>query len=189
MIGSIAGAALSIGSSIWGGIKARKAEKKYKAQLRQQEKEQNDWFRSRYNSDYTQRADVQALLNRASEEARKQVGAARGRQAVMGGTDESVSAAQAAANEGLSNTYTNIAAQASAYKDAVDQQNQQNRAAINQAYLSLYSNAAKNAAQAASEGMKAGVGLIGADAQSYLNTGKGLFANMFTKSKKTQQDA
>lgn len=186
MIGAIAGAAIGLGSSIWGGIKAKKAENKYKNQLRQQAKEQNDWFRSRYNADYTQRADVQSLLTRASEEARKQVAAARGRQAVMGGTDESVSAAQAAANEGLSDTYTNIAAQASAYKDAVDQQNQQNRSAMHQAYLNLYSNAAKNASQAASAGMQAGMGMITAEAQAYLNTEKGLFSNMFKKTKTTE---
>lgn len=183
MIGAIAGLATSVGSSIFGGIKAKKASDKYKERLRDLEKKQNDWYASRYNSDYTQRADVQALLNRASEEAKKQINAARGVQAVMGGSDESVAAARAAANEGLANTYTNIAAQASAYKDAVDQQNQQNISNRAQQYMNLYQQSAANASAAASAGMQAGMGLVAADAQSHLNNGKGMFENLFKKNK------
>ena len=173
--------ATSIGSSIFGGIKARKANREYKKQMADLEKKQGDWYASRYNQDYTQRADVQALLNRASDEARKQIQAARGAQTVMGGTDESVAAAQAAANSGLADTYSNLAAQGSAYKDTVDQQNQQNISANAQRMMDFYAQSAANSQNAASEGMKAGMGLVGLDAQGYLQNGKDIFMNMFRR--------
>ena len=42
MIGAILGAATSIGSSIYGGIKAHKAEKKYRKEIADLNKKQND---------------------------------------------------------------------------------------------------------------------------------------------------
>ena len=181
MIGAIAGLATSIGSSIYGGIKAAKANREYKKQMAELERKQNDWYASRYNQDYTQRADVQALLSRASDEARKQIAAARGAQAVMGGTDESVAAAQAAANAGLADTYSTLAAQGSAYKDTVDQQNQKNISDNAQRMMNYYAQSAANSQQAASEGMKAGMGLVSIDALGQLNTGKDVFMNMFRR--------
>lgn len=181
MIGAIAGLATSIGSSIFGGVKAHKADKAYKKQMAELERKQNDWYASRYNQDYTQRADVQSLLSRASDEARKQIAAARGAQAVMGGTTESVLAAQEAANAGLANTNAQLAAQGSAYKDTVDQQNQQNIANNAQRMMNYYAQSAANSQKAASEGMKAGMGLVALDAQGYLDNGKDVFLNMFRR--------
>ena len=81
MIGAILGAATSIGSSIYGGIKAHKAEKKYRKEMADLNKKQNDWYNQRMNEDYTQRADVQRLLNSSREAAERQINSARARQA------------------------------------------------------------------------------------------------------------
>lgn len=181
MIGAILGAATSIGSSIYGGIKAHKAEKKYRKEMADLNKKQNDWYNQRMNEDYTQRADVQRLLNSSREAAERQINSARARQAVSGGTDESVMAAQESANAGLADATAQIASQAGAYKDAVDKQNQQNISANAARNMQYYAQAAQNAQTAASAGMQAGMGVVGADMQAKLNNGKGLFEGLFKK--------
>lgn len=90
-------------------------------------------------------------------------------------------AARQAANKGIADATANIAAQANAYKDAVDQQNQQNISNNAQRMMNYYAQSAANAQQAASEGMKAGMGMLSADAMSSLKTGRGMFENMFKK--------
>lgn len=181
MIGAILGAATSIGSSIYGGIKAHKAEKKYRKEMADLNKKQNDWYNQRMNEDYTQRADVQRLLNSSREAAERQINSARARQAVSGGTDESVMAAQESANAGLADATAQIASQEGDYKDAVDKQNQQNISANAARNMQYYAQAAQNAQTAASAGMQAGMGVVGADMQAKLNNGKGLFEGLFNK--------
>lgn len=183
MIGSIIGAAASIGSSIYGGIKSREAEKKYKREMADLKKKQEDWYNQRINEDYTQRADVQRMLNNSRAEAEKQINSAAARSAVSGGTDESVMAAREAANAGLADTASQIAAQASDYKQQVDQQNQENISAQSARAMQYYTQSAQNAQKAASAGMQAGMGLLGSDMQSHLNNGKGLFEGLFKKKK------
>ena len=181
MIGAILGAATSVGSSILGGVRARRADQKYRKEMADLNKKQNDWYNQRINEDYTQRADVQRLLSNSRDAAERQINGARARQVVSGGTDESVMAAQEAANAGLANTAAQIASQAGAYKDAVDAQNQKNisdNAARNMQY---YMQGAQNAQTAASAGMQAGMGVVGADMQAKLINGRGLFEGLFKK--------
>ena len=173
MIGSIIGAAASIGSSIFGGIKAREAEKKYKREMADLKKKQEDWYNQRINEDYTQRADVQRMLNNSRAEAEKQINSAAARSAVSGGTDESVMAAREAANAGLADTAS----------QQVAQQNQENISAQSARAMQYYTQSAQNAQKAASAGMQAGMGLLGSDMQSHLNNGKGLFEGLFKKKK------
>lgn len=184
MIGAILGAVTSAASSIAGGIKARKAERAYKREMAGLQKKQADWYNQRMNEDYTQRADVQRLLNNSKQEAERQINSAAARSVVSGGTDESVMAAREAANSGLADATGQVAAQASAYKDAVDQQNQTNIANAAKQNMNYYAQQAVNAQQAASEGMKAGMSMAGADIQGKLNTGRGMFANFFGKKPK-----
>ena len=181
MIGAIVGAAAGLASSIWGGIKARQAAKKAEAQLQQQKIDNENWYRRRYNEDFTQTAEAQSLLNRAREEAQRQMQAARGTAAVMGGTGESVAAAQENANRLVSDTMSGVAANATARKDAVESQYLNTKNSIGNQYYNLYAQQAGNATNAASAGMQAGMGLVGADAASHLQTGRGLFANLFGK--------
>ena len=181
MIGAILGAATSVASGIAGGIKARRAERKYKKEMADLQKKQQDWYNQKANEDYTQRADVQRLLNSSKDAAINQLNQQAGRSIVSGGTEESMMAARQAANQGIADATANIAAQASAYKDAVDQQNQQNISNNAQRMMNYYAQSAANAQQAASEGMKAGMGMLSADAMSSLKTGRGMFENMFRK--------
>ena len=90
-------------------------------------------------------------------------------------------AAQESDNAGLAYATAQIASQAGAYKDAVDKQNQQNISANAARNMQYYAQAAQNAQTAASAGMQAGMGVVGADMQAKLNNGKGLFEGLFKK--------
>lgn len=183
MIGAIAGGLLSLGSSIWGGIQANKAAKKAQNELNEQRKANEDWYQRRYNEDYTQSAEAQAAMTKAREMASEQMKAARGASAVMGGTEAGVAAQQQAANSMLADTMSNIAANATARKDAVESQYQAKDATLSQQQQAVYNQQAANSTAAANAGMQAGMGLIGADAQSMMKNGYGLFDALFKKNK------
>lgn len=187
MIGAILGLATSVGSSIFGGIKAAKANREYKRTMRDLEKKQNDWYTQRYNEDYTQRADVQQLLSNARANAANLVRGAAGTRAVMGGTDEMMANAMQQAGSTIANSTSSIASQAAAYKNAVDNQNQQNLSNQAQQWMNYYAQSAANSQNAASEGMKAGMGLVGLDAMyrldtsRYLHQNRDLFTDLFKR--------
>ncbi len=122
MIGSIIGAGLKIGSSIFGGNSMRKAIKEAKNNINKQKQKNQNWFDQRYNEDATQRADARALLTRMEENMKNRNLAAAGSAAVMGGTDESVAAQKAANAQTMADATSNIAAQAEARKDQIEQQ-------------------------------------------------------------------
>lgn len=148
MIGAIAGAALGAASSIIGGISASRAMKKYKRQVEQQKRENEDWYNRRYNEDATQRADAQRILQMTEDSIRNRNRAAAGTQAVMGGTDESVAAAKAANNEALSQTMGTIAAQGEARKDAVEDKYLNRKDQLNQELQNIEQKKAQNISQA-----------------------------------------
>lgn len=183
MIGAIIGAAGGLASSIWGGIQASEAAKNANKELADQRQKNEDWYRRRYNEDYTQSAEAQAAMTRARELAREQMASARGAAAVMGGTEAGIAAAQGAANDMLADTMSGIAQNATARKDAVESQYLQTENALSQQQQNVYNQQAANSTAAANQGMAAGMSLLGADAQSHLEYGKGLFSDLWRKNK------
>lgn len=133
LIGSAIGAA----GSIFGGISASKAMKKVKKNLQEQKRANQDWYDRRYNEDATQRADAQRILTKTEESIRNRNRQAAGAQAVMGGTEESVAAAKAANNQALAEATSQIAVNADARKDQIEQQFQSREAQINDALNNL----------------------------------------------------
>ena len=121
-IGAGLGIAGSVGSAIFGGSKASKAANQASRLIEQQQSDNQKWYDRRYNEDYSQTAEAQNLMNFARNEAEKQFRRAEGAAAVAGGTEESVARAKRDANEMLSQTASNIAAQGTARKDAIEQQ-------------------------------------------------------------------
>lgn len=181
MIGAAIGAATGLAGSIFGGIKARKAAKKARKALDKADRENQEWYDRRYNEDYTQSAEAQAALTKARDYAMEQYRNARGAAAVGGATDESVAQQKAAANQMMAGVTSDIAGNATARKDAVEQQYLSTKNDINNRRISMYNNQAQAATQAASQAMGAGMGMIGADLQSHLDKGKGMFELMFKK--------
>lgn len=122
MIGALIGAGLGLASSIAGGIANRKARKKQEQMIAQQQKENQAWYDRKYNEDPTKRADTVRLLTQMQEQIKNRNKAAKGRQAVMGGTEDSTTAVKEANNKTLADTTSQIVAANDARKDNIEQQ-------------------------------------------------------------------
>lgn len=162
MIGSLVGAGLSAVGSIFGGISASKAMKKVKKNLQAQKQANKDWYDRRYNEDATQRADAQRILTKTEESIRNRNQQAAGAQAVMGGTEESVAAAKAANNQALADATSQIAVNAEARKDQIEQTYQQRDAQINDALNNLEIKKSEAISSAVQGVAQAGAGIAGA---------------------------
>lgn len=166
MIASLIGAGLKIGGAVYGGIKASQAMKKMQRQIQQQKQENTNWYNRRYNEDATQRADAVRALQKVEDSIKNRNRAAAGTQAVMGGTEESVAAAKAANNEALSQTASNIAAQADARKDAIEQQYRQEDSRLQGQLNQLEAQKAQNIANAVTGVAGAANSIAGLDSGS-----------------------
>lgn len=137
MLGSLIGAGLGVASSIFGGISARKARRKQERMLAQQEKENQAWYDRKYNEDPTKRADTVRLLTQMQEQIKNRNKAAKGRQAVMGGTEDSTTAVKEANNKTLADTTSQIVAANESRKDAIEGQYQARKDAIQNKRMGL----------------------------------------------------
>lgn len=122
MIGALIGAGLGLASSIAGGIANRKARKKQEQMIAQQQRENQAWYDRKYNEDPTKRADTVRLLTQMQEQIKNRNKAAKGRQAVMGGTEDSTTAVKEANNKTLADTTSQIVAANDSRKDNIEQQ-------------------------------------------------------------------
>jgi hypothetical protein len=149
MLGSLIGAGLGVASSIFGGISARKARRKQERMLAQQEQENQAWYDRKYNEDPTKRADTVRLLTQMQEQIRNRNKAAKGRQAVMGGTEDSTTAVKEANNKTLADTTSQIVAANEARKDAIEGQYQARKDAIQNKRMGLEAEKAAGTANVA----------------------------------------
>lgn len=122
MLGALIGAGLGLASSIAGGIANRKARRKQEQMIARQQRENQAWYDRTYNADPTKRADTVRLLTQMQEQIKNRNKAAKGRQAVMGGTEDSTTAVKEANNKTLADTTSQIVAANDARKDNIEQQ-------------------------------------------------------------------
>ena len=155
------GGTLALGSAIYGAVASSKANKEARKLIQQQRDDNRAWYDTKMAQDYTQRADVQAAIKKQRELLNEQYSRARRTNVVAGGTDESLALQQQAANNSLSQTMTDIAANAANYKDNVENQYRAQDAALNQQQVQTYQQQAAQAAQAASQAVNAGVNMMG----------------------------
>lgn len=166
MLGSLIGAGLGVASSIFGGISARKARRKQERMLAQQEKENQAWYDRKYNEDPTKRADTVRLLTQMQEQIKNRNKAAKGRQAVMGGTEDSTTAVKEANNKTLADTTSQIVAANESRKDAIEGQYQARKDAIQNKRMGLEAEKAADTANVA-----AGVAGTAANIASTIDSG------------------
>lgn len=116
--------------------------------LKQQKQDNQAWYDRKYNEDPTKRADTIRLLTQMQEQIRNRNKAAKGRQAVMGGTEDSTTAVKEANNKTLADTTSQIVAANDQRKDNIEQQYQQNKSAIEGKQMSMEASKASNTANA-----------------------------------------
>ena len=168
MIGALIGAGLGLASSIAGGIANRKARKKQEQMLAQQQRDNQAWYDRKYNEDPTKRADTVRLLTQMQEQIKNRNRAAKGRQAVMGGTEDSTTAVKEANNKTLADTTSQIVAANEARKDNIEQQYQQNKRSIQGQQMQMEADKAAGTANVA-----AGVAGTAANIAATLDNGGG----------------
>ena len=158
---SIIGGIGALGSAIYGAFKSSKANNQARKLIQQQRDDNKRWYDVKMSQDYTQRADVQAAIKKQRELLDEQYKRARATNAVAGGTDEALALQKQAANNAVADTMTNVASNAAAYKDNVEQQYRANDAALNQQQAQSYQQQAAQTAAAASQAVNAGLNLVG----------------------------
>ena len=148
MLGTLIGAGLGLASSIAGGIANRKARQKQEQMIAQQQKENQAWFDRKYNEDPTKRADTVRLLTQMQEQIKNRNKAAKGRQAVMGGTEDSTTAVKEANNKTLADTTAQIVAANDARKDNMENQYRARKSQLQGQQMSLEAEKAADTANA-----------------------------------------
>ena len=123
----ILGAAVAVGSAIYGGIKSAKARKAQTKLIEEQTRKNEEWYNKNYYSDYMQNADVQSGLSMLRDQIRQNSKRSAGALAMRGGTDEARLAAQAEGSRTYADAIRGIAGQATAYKRGIDAQYRQNQ--------------------------------------------------------------
>ena len=168
MIGALIGAGLGLASSIAGGIANRKARRKQEQMIAQQQRENQAWYDRTYNADPTKRADTVRLLTQMQEQIKNRNKAAKGRQAVMGGTEDSTTAVKEANNKTLADTTSQIVAANDARKDNIEQQYMNRKNQLQTQQMSIDAEKAADTANAV-----AGVAGTAANIAASLDSGAG----------------
>ena len=169
MLGALIGAGLGLASSIAGGIANRKARRKQEQMIDQQQKENQAWYDRTYNADPTKRADTVRLLTQMQEQIKNRNKAAKGRQAVMGGTEDSTTAVKEANNKTLADTTSQVVAANDARKDNIEQQYRERKNQLNNQQMGIEAEKAADTANAV-----AGVAGTAANIAASLDSGAGV---------------
>lgn len=150
LIGGIIGGVGAAAAGIIGGNATRKAAQRNERLLKEQEDRQKAWFDKEYNSNFLDRSDARAAINRTREILNERYRAAEGAAAVTGGTAESVAQQKAAANQVLADVTSNIAERADAYKEQVRANYEAQQDAMTQQRIGINNQRAEATAEAAS---------------------------------------
>jgi hypothetical protein len=161
LLSSIIGGVGALGSAIYGAVKSSQNAKRARQLIQNQRDENQRWYNTKMNEDYTLRTDVQNAINRQRELLDEQIKRANARSVVGGASEEQAALAKEAANKSVAQATADIAAEGANYKDRVEQQYRANDAALNQQQAQTYQQQAAQVAQAAGQAVNAGLNLVG----------------------------
>ena len=165
MLGGIIGGTACALGGIFGGISKNKMLKKQMAMIKEQKRENQEWYDRRYNEDSTQRADAQAILTQTADMIRRRNQQSAGTQAVMGGTEESAAAAKKANAKALSDATSQIAVAGAQRKDQIEGQYRERQQQLDETLRQLQGQKqdgfqmVSNAIGGAANGFASGMGL------------------------------
>ena len=140
-----AGAVAGIGQTIYGAVKAGQERKRMRDYMTKRRADNESFYNQNYHSDYTQRADTQALMKNLRDNLKRNNDVTANRAVVTGATPEAQLAAKEQSNKIVTDTTSRIAAQGQAYKDNIQNQymNQENNLA-KQEYAAMNGTALSN---------------------------------------------
>ena len=158
---SLIGGGISVLGSVAGAIGSAQQMKKARKDLADQRSKNQAWYDKEYNTDYTQRADAQAVLNRTKEMADANRRRARNMGVVAGATDEAVAMENEASNKMVSDTMGAINQSADAYKQNIQGQYRQAEQGLDNMEYNSHVQQAQQIAAAGAQAGQAGAGIVG----------------------------
>ena len=138
---------------------AKEARKRRRA-LDERERENEAWYRRKYNEVGTESASAQRALTAMRDAQRERMNRASGAAAVSGASSESVAAEKAAANKAIGDTVSAIAARDDARKERVDDEYRRERRAIENARDNISLQKQQNTAAATSQALNTAGNII-----------------------------
>lgn len=148
MAGTAIVAGVTALGKVAGGIINRHANRKAEKMLQQQKQNNRSLFDRAYYEDALQRSENQHALSKTAELLRENYKNSKGRQAIMGGTNDSVTATRNANAQAIANVTGNMASAASARRDAAEQAYTANDNAYISQEMANQKQKAKNTAEA-----------------------------------------
>ena len=132
MIGALIGAAVALGSAVYGGIKSANAARKQKELIAGQEAKNSAWYERNYYQDYLNSSMAKSAMRRVEDTLDRKNRENKAEAAVVGATSEAVEAGREGNEKVLSDTVGQLAARNDARKDNIDAINLQNQNNISQ---------------------------------------------------------
>ena len=116
------GAAIGLGSALYGGYKAGKARDAMSKSLDKQNADNESWYNNQANTDYMQRADTLAVMKNTRDQLKEGNKRAANMAVVTGATPEAQAVAKEQSNKVITDTNSRIAATGQAWKDNIQNQ-------------------------------------------------------------------
>lgn len=159
---------MTAASAIAGGISNSARRRAVKRLRGQQLRDNQTWYNQEYNADPTQRADAARLLTQMKEQLQERTKAARGRQNVIGGTEDSTTATKEANNSIIADATSKIYASNQARKDNISDEYRKTKAEIQGQQMADEANAEGNTAETVKT-----VAEVGAQIANAVDSGEG----------------
>ena len=154
------GLGLGAAGSAMGFISQAKEARKRRRALDERERENEAWYKRKYNEVGTESASAQRALTAMRDAQRERMNRASGAAAVSGASSESVAAEKAAANKAIGDTVSAIAARDDARKERVDDEYRRERRAIENARDNISLQKQQNTAAATSQALNTAGNII-----------------------------
>ena len=138
---------------------AKEARKRRRA-LDERERENEAWYKRKYNEVGTESASAQRALTAMRDAQRERMNRASGAAAVSGASSESVAAEKAAANKAVGDTVSAIAARDDARKERIDDEYRREKRAIENARDNISLQKQQNTAAATSQALNTAGNII-----------------------------
>ena len=138
---------------------AKEARKRRRA-LDERERDNEAWYKRKYNELGTESAAAQRALTAMRDAQQQRMNRASGAAAVSGASSESVAAEKAAANKAIGDTVSAIAARDDARKERVDDEYRRERRAIENARDNISLQKQQNTAAATSQALNTAGNII-----------------------------
>lgn len=158
---AIIGGASALYGAAKGGIKSGEYNRQAEELIQNQRDDNTRWYNVKMAEDWTQRSDAQARIKKQREMLLEEGKRQAARNVVAGGTDEALALAKQGMNKSIADATSDDAALASQYKDNVESQYRMQDAALNQQQVQNYQQLGAAAAQAGSQVVNKGLGLLG----------------------------